>query len=708
MAEGLIVRDASGIITDCNAAASRSSASRRDRLRGRRPEDVLGAGGGRRRSAGVRRSAAGRRGAEHGRSAGPAHGAPDATGRHAGLGLDQLGARSSTPAADAEGVVSTMSDVTQSREAEQRLVASERRRAPWRTSRPPCAASPRSSPARRRPSAVFEQVTEEVARLLDAPSARRRCATRTTAAPTVVGSWTRRRLGGPAAGLLASTLDGRLGRRPRLPQRPARAHRQLRRRAGGALAERLRGLRLPRPRWPLRSRVGGQAVGRAGGLGPRSPSDLVERLRAAAVATSPSSSRRPCPTPTPTTSSPASRARIVEAGDAERRRLERNLHDGAQQRLVALALQLRMVEAAVEANPGAPAQRRWPRAREQLEARARGAARAGPRHPSRDPHRRRPGTGRRGARRTARRCRSRSTDGARRAAARSRSRPRPTTSSPRRSPTSPSTPQASHVSVSVLRDDGRVLVEVADDGVGGADPPGLGPARLADRSRRSRALVDSQPVVATAGGADTVDERGAAVGGMPGARGGLARAPVGSDLRPLGVDGLRPGDRPCRGRTSAPSRAPAGSRSRCSSPRRWRSPAPRRRASGSWSCGPRVSRRWLLAFRLGARAGGRVAGAIAALALLASSDWLRYLSAGNVEPLVVALVLGAIELHLRGRRQGRVPARRAGRAGAPRGVAPRRGLRGLCLADRAALVAARARRPGHVRPVDRARLAGVG
>ena len=47
----------------------------------------------------------------------------------------------------------------------------------------------------------------------------------------------------------------------------------------------------------------------------------------------------------------ASRARIVEAGDAERRRLERNLHDGAQQRLVALALQLRLVEAALEDNP---------------------------------------------------------------------------------------------------------------------------------------------------------------------------------------------------------------------------------------------------------------------------------------------------------------------------------------------------------------------
>jgi signal transduction histidine kinase len=40
----------------------------------------------------------------------------------------------------------------------------------------------------------------------------------------------------------------------------------------------------------------------------------------------------------------ASRVRILEAGVVERRRLERNLHDGAQQRLVALAVQLRMLE----------------------------------------------------------------------------------------------------------------------------------------------------------------------------------------------------------------------------------------------------------------------------------------------------------------------------------------------------------------------------
>jgi signal transduction histidine kinase len=40
----------------------------------------------------------------------------------------------------------------------------------------------------------------------------------------------------------------------------------------------------------------------------------------------------------------ASRSRIVTAGDAERRRLERDLHDGAQQRLVALSLALRRAQ----------------------------------------------------------------------------------------------------------------------------------------------------------------------------------------------------------------------------------------------------------------------------------------------------------------------------------------------------------------------------
>ena len=39
----------------------------------------------------------------------------------------------------------------------------------------------------------------------------------------------------------------------------------------------------------------------------------------------------------------SSRVRIIEAGDAERRRLERDLHDGAQQRLVGLSLALRLL-----------------------------------------------------------------------------------------------------------------------------------------------------------------------------------------------------------------------------------------------------------------------------------------------------------------------------------------------------------------------------
>ena len=75
-----------------------------------------------------------------------------------------------------------------------------------------------------------------------------------------------------------------------------------------------------------------------------------------------------------------SRARIVEAADTERRRLERNLHDGAQQRLVSLALQLRLIKAALQRDP------------EEAETllgtgrrRARAGARRAPRARARDP-----------------------------------------------------------------------------------------------------------------------------------------------------------------------------------------------------------------------------------------------------------------------------------------------------------------------------------
>jgi signal transduction histidine kinase len=51
----------------------------------------------------------------------------------------------------------------------------------------------------------------------------------------------------------------------------------------------------------------------------------------------------------------ASRARIVETQDAERRRLERDIHDGAQQHLVALAVNLRLAQSLAATSPEAGA-----------------------------------------------------------------------------------------------------------------------------------------------------------------------------------------------------------------------------------------------------------------------------------------------------------------------------------------------------------------
>ncbi|HET9507674.1 MAG TPA: histidine kinase [Gaiellaceae bacterium] len=61
-----------------------------------------------------------------------------------------------------------------------------------------------------------------------------------------------------------------------------------------------------------------------------------------------------------------SRARIVEAGQKERQRLERNLHDGAQQRLVALSLELRLLEERLADDP--EARRRLDLARREVSA----------------------------------------------------------------------------------------------------------------------------------------------------------------------------------------------------------------------------------------------------------------------------------------------------------------------------------------------------
>jgi PAS domain S-box-containing protein len=63
----------------------------------------------------------------------------------------------------------------------------------------------------------------------------------------------------------------------------------------------------------------------------------------------------------------SSRARIVRAGDEQRRKLERNLHDGAQQRLVSLALTLRLARRQLELEQGEAAQASLAAAAEELD-----------------------------------------------------------------------------------------------------------------------------------------------------------------------------------------------------------------------------------------------------------------------------------------------------------------------------------------------------
>ena len=76
----------------------------------------------------------------------------------------------------------------------------------------------------------------------------------------------------------------------------------------------------------------------------------------------------------------ASRARIVATADATRRRIERDLHDGAQQQLVSLALALRAAQATVPEELEQHRQRAGPRRR-----RPHGRARRPPRDRARDP-----------------------------------------------------------------------------------------------------------------------------------------------------------------------------------------------------------------------------------------------------------------------------------------------------------------------------------
>jgi signal transduction histidine kinase len=188
----------------------------------------------------------------------------------------------------------------------------------------------------------------------------------------------------------------------------------------------------------------------------------------------------------------ASRARIVESGYAARRRLERDLHDGAQQRLVSLALSLRILRSKVEGDPDAvreldSARHELDQALDELRELARGI------HPSV----------------LSDRGLEAALDGlARRAPLPVELEQTPAERLPDQVESAAyfvvaealtnvaKYAEATHASVNVRRQNGQVLVEVSDDGVGGADPAtGSGLHGLLDRVSAvgGRLEVDSRP-----------------------------------------------------------------------------------------------------------------------------------------------------------------------------------------------------------------------
>jgi len=174
----------------------------------------------------------------------------------------------------------------------------------------------------------------------------------------------------------------------------------------------------------------------------------------------------------------ASRARIVESGDAARRRLERDLHDGAQQRLVSLALTLRVIGSRIDGDPETlgqldAARRELDQALDELRELARGI------HPSV----------------LSDRGLAAAIEGlADRAPLPVALQATPDARLPERVESASyfvvaealtnvaKYAHATRATVNVMRADGQVLVEVTDDGVGGADPAiGSGLRGLVDR-----------------------------------------------------------------------------------------------------------------------------------------------------------------------------------------------------------------------------------
>ena len=196
------------------------------------------------------------------------------------------------------------------------------------------------------PSGVFQQVTEEVGRLLGLPGA---CVVQYdgTGAATVVGAWSQTdRLPLPVGSSLDLDGDTVVAKvlRTGTPQRLERYED-----ARGSLAEELRDAGY-RAAVAAPVTVGGRLWGAlvaATVSDEPLPKGLERRLCdfadlvGQALANADARERLA-----------ESRAELVEVSDAERRRFERNLHDGAQQRLVSVALQLGMAGAKLDDEPG--------------------------------------------------------------------------------------------------------------------------------------------------------------------------------------------------------------------------------------------------------------------------------------------------------------------------------------------------------------------
>ena len=205
-----------------------------------------------------------------------------------------------------------------------------------------------------------------------------------------------------------------------------------------------------------------------------------------------------------------SRARIVEAGYAARRRLERDLHDGAQQRLVGLALDLRLARERLDDDPGAAASMldeasaELSKATEELRELARGI------HPAI--------LSDRGLEAAVESLAQRAPLPVQIDASVDGRLPDPVEAAAYFVVSEALTNVVRHsgaerAEVGIRRDDGRLVVEVADDGSGGADPAGSGLRGLADRV----AALDGRLRVDDPAGGGTIVRADIPLGGGNGA-----------------------------------------------------------------------------------------------------------------------------------------------------------------------------------------------